>query len=189
MITFTLPSSSRCYIFILTPFLPQLLLPLPPSFVLLLSPEVDGSVRSRPYLPPLFAPVYIIDRWGCFSSTIHQHPHLHLLLPVLRLLAHITLKHRPRWEIGTRCGGGGGGELAEHARMCERFMLEGESVWVSSLLQVCVADIKCLWDAENMHSLHMWVYRAVISQKTKYESFNLKSTHRTADVQNPLLEK
>lgn len=36
------------------------------------SPEVDISVRSQPYLPPLFAPVYIIDRQGCFSSTIHQ---------------------------------------------------------------------------------------------------------------------
>lgn len=74
----------------------QLLLSLPPSPPFSLSPEVDSSVRSWPYLPPLFAPVYIIDRWGCFSCTIHQHQLPSLLLPtlVLRLLAHIKLKQR-----------------------------------------------------------------------------------------------
>lgn len=93
------------------PFHPALIDNPPPHTHTPPSPEVDTSV-SRPYLPPLFAPVYIIDRQGCFSFTIHQHlPPLLFLLPlptpVLRLLARITLKHR---ECGRELSGEVGSE-------------------------------------------------------------------------------
>lgn len=83
--------------------------PLPPLYAtplpLSLSPEVDSSVRSQPYLPPLFAPVYIIDRQGCFSSTIHQHlPSLparqNPSTPALLFLPAETQREAVRWRWG-----------------------------------------------------------------------------------------
>lgn len=111
---FLLPSSIRYSSHPLSPYFSSLSLPL--SLPLSPSPEVDSSVRSRPYLPPLFAPVYIIDRQGCFSSTIHQH-HPFLLLPppphpsVTAAGSHYPETHREGEREGEKWGGSDGSSM------------------------------------------------------------------------------